>query len=96
MGKYCEALADFNQSIVLQPDVALSYNSRGLVLDQLEKHHEALQDFTHAIALDPKNSIFYHNRGFCHRNMERYQDAIIDYRYDTTTQDECATNNTDV
>ena len=67
-----EALANFNEVLIIDPENAPSYNARGLVWDKLENFDLAIKDFTKAMQIDPKNPIFVHNRGCCLRNIEKF------------------------
>lgn len=54
-----EAIADFSQAIDTDPTCALSYNARGVLLQNTGELHQALQDFDTAVQLMPDNSTFY-------------------------------------
>ena len=60
--KYVSANEVINKKVVLNPNSAEEYNSRGLVKSNLKDHRGAMEDYTRAIEIDPQYSSAYHNR----------------------------------
>src|SRR5262249_1167662 len=58
-----EALAAYEQILVLEPNAAEIHNNRGLVLARLSRHVEALDSYDRALALNPSFADAYGNRG---------------------------------
>ena len=52
-GKYDEAIAELNEAIRLEPDLARAYNARGFVYLLKRDFKSALPDFDEAIRLNP-------------------------------------------
>ncbi len=63
MGKYPEALADFNRAIELDERYALAIASRGQTYRLMGKYPEALVDFDKAIELNGKYTWAIAKRG---------------------------------
>ncbi len=56
MGRYGEALADFNRAIELDPDSTWLMVRRGQTYQAMDRYEEALADFNRAIELDPDDA----------------------------------------
>ena len=89
LGQYDKAIADFNRSIQLQPninDTAQTYVDRGLAYIGLGQYRSAIQDFDFAIAKarghfyagDPMFFPYFFNRGLAYFNLGRYTEAVAD------------------
>jgi tetratricopeptide (TPR) repeat protein len=59
LGEYQRALADFDQMIDLDPDIANYYNNRGNAYYELKDYHRAILDFQQALKLDPNLASAY-------------------------------------
>src|ERR1041384_4347012 len=57
------ALADYNESLRINPKYAKSYNNRGNVYKDKGDLDRAIADYNEAIRLDPKFALAYANRG---------------------------------
>ena len=76
-----EIIADFDNSIELDPDFEGSYNCRGnyyLFIDEVDK---ALSDFSKAIDINNKYGIAYINRGRLFAKQGEIEKAFSDYNY---------------
>ena len=60
---YDKAIADYNESIRLDPKYAIAYNNRGDAWYHKKEYDKAIADFNEAIRLDPKTAVAYSNRG---------------------------------
>jgi tetratricopeptide (TPR) repeat protein len=70
---YQGALADFNRTIELAPNVSQPYNNRGLLRAEVIKDYRgALADYNRAIQIDPNFANAYNNRGIL--QSTRFQD----------------------
>ena len=58
-----KSLADFNTSVVLEPNYAYRYASRGHAKDFFGDIDGAILDYEKAVELDPKDAINYNNLG---------------------------------
>jgi tetratricopeptide (TPR) repeat protein len=75
-----EAIADFNQSIQISPEIASVYNNRGNALMDLGRTEEAIKDFDRAIVLSPTYGAAYNNRGNAYAALGQYNDAFQSFR----------------
>lgn len=78
-----EALADFNKSIELAPNVTDPYLNRGTALEGLGKWDEAIADYNYVLQLDPNDAMAYNNRGNAEAGLGKWDEAIADYRKST-------------
>src|SRR5262249_37259280 len=59
-GNYDRAVADFSESIRLNPDDATYYNNRGIAYEGKQDYDRAIAAFTEAIKLRPNDTIVSH------------------------------------
>jgi len=76
---YEKAIADFTQSIRLDPGNAVAYTERGITYQQKGDFDKALADLTQAIRLDPNNAERYRHRGDVYHNTYHNDRAIADF-----------------
>jgi tetratricopeptide (TPR) repeat protein len=75
-----EAVAQFNQSVALNPRYAIAYFMRAYVKNQLNDFQGALADFNQAISLNPQYVKAYNNRGVLKQTkLNDSQGALADY-----------------
>ncbi len=79
LGKYSEAVRDFDSSLKLEPNSALTYFYRGVCFQELNRLDRAIVSLSCAISLDPKPIAALVNRGICYQKLEKYEQAIDDY-----------------
>ena len=60
-GRWEEAMAEYDEAIRLDPQLALAYNNRGVAYKNLGKHQRAIEDFDAAIRLDPQLAMAYNS-----------------------------------
>lgn len=75
-GDKARAIADYSESLRLNPAQAAAYNNRGIAL---EDDAHAIADFTEALARDPKLVVAYRNRGHRWDSLAEHARAIADY-----------------
>ncbi len=78
--KLNEALADYNRSVELAPNVTDPYLNRGAALEGLGKWEDAIADYNHVLELDPKDAMAYNNRGNAEAGLGKWDKAIEDYK----------------
>jgi len=77
--EYDLALADFNESIRLNPTEARVFVSRGGVYLARKEYRRAIADFDEGIRLDPQYAFAYFQRGFAYHALEEPDKAYDDY-----------------
>ena len=70
-GRYEAAIADYNQTISLQPDYASAYHNRGVVKQNLGKCAAAIADNDEAIRLQPDLADAYDYRDIAKRALDQ-------------------------
>ena len=78
-GRYEDAIKDYDQAIILNPQYADAYNNRGNAKNNLGDHNAAVADYNEAILLNPKGAAAYNNRGIAKNNLGDYNAAVADY-----------------
>jgi tetratricopeptide (TPR) repeat protein len=79
MGRYDDALVDYNRTLELHPQHVDARNNRGNMYADMKDDDKALEDFNEIIRMDPKYVNAYYNRGNMYRRRNMHQDAIRDY-----------------
>ena len=78
-GRFEEAIAEYDEAIRLDPQLAVAYNNRGLGYKRLGQPQRAIQDLDEAIRLDHQLAVAYATRALAHtalnRNAEAEEDA---------------------
>ncbi|MDO7848268.1 tetratricopeptide repeat protein [Hymenobacter sp. M29] len=76
LGKYKEAIPDFNQAIALRAVEAYAYNNRGFAYLRSGRASKALADIQHSLQLDPVNSYAHRNLGIYFYEQGQYEPAL--------------------
>mgnify|MGYP002632832699 CR=1 FL=1 len=76
--QYDKAIADFTESLRLQPENAGALNNRGQTRYLMEDYKAAVQDYTAAIAIDAKNPLVLNNRALAYLELADLSNAMID------------------
>ena len=91
--RYGEALARFDQAILLDPLCAAFHDGRGALLSLLRREQEALESFASAISLaqgEQEQALIYFHRGLLYGRRREYDQALLDMkraeRLDSATQ----------
>ena len=77
-GRFDEAIAEFNQAIVLDASMAAAFHNRALAHERTGKLASAIKDYTRSIELDPDLALAYANRGSAYLEVEDLQSALSD------------------
>lgn len=77
LGRYSEAIEDFDLIVRLEP-TAIAYYNRGVARQYPEEHAAAVKDFTRALALDPSFNPAYLERCRSNYRLGQFKDALSD------------------
>jgi tetratricopeptide (TPR) repeat protein/S1-C subfamily serine protease len=79
--EFQKSLADYNQSISINPKDSLAYNNRGLLkANKLNDIQGALADYNQSISINPKDYLAYNNRAnLKYTKLNDIQGAFTDY-----------------
>ena len=77
-GQFDQAIADYNQAVVIDPNFAEAYISRGVAYSHKRLYDIAITDYTHGIALKPGYALGYANRASIYYRKSQYDLAIAD------------------
>ena len=80
LGRPGDAIADYDQAIRLNPDLAsVTYFNRACAKSKLGRYEDAIADYDRAIRMKPDLVEAYRNRGAANATLNRNEDAIADY-----------------
>ena len=77
-GDVNRAVADYNESMRIDPTYPAAYNNRGNIWFHRGDFDRAIADFSQAIQLDPKDGVAYANRGSALGAKGNFDRAIAD------------------
>src|SRR5271166_5368995 len=78
-GEYDRAIADYDEAIRLNPNLALAFTNRGFAYYKKGEYDRAIADYNEAIRLNPNLAVAFNNRGLGYGNKGEYDRAIADY-----------------
>lgn len=78
-GQYQEAIDTYDQALKIHPNLADTWNNRGVVLTRLAQYDEAIASYDRAISIRPEYPDAWNNRGVSLLEMQQYQEAIVSY-----------------
>ena len=73
------AIADFSESIKLDPSFIDAFGDRAITLTAAGRLMDAIPDFTHVIEVDPKSGYAFYDRGLCYEILGLDDLAIDDF-----------------
>jgi tetratricopeptide (TPR) repeat protein len=79
LGRYGEALADYDGAVALKTDYVEALGNRGIVLQRLTRHQEALASYDRALAINSGYADAWSNRGDILQQLGRYDEALASY-----------------
>jgi Flp pilus assembly protein TadD len=77
--EFDKAIADFSESIRLNPADPSAHANRGVAWHAKKQYDKAIADFSEAIQLDPKSFYVHFLRGITSSAMRQYGKALADY-----------------
>lgn len=78
--KLDEAIADYNESVRLAPNITDSYLNRGAALEGKGMYPEAIADYNQVLAMDANDAMAYNNRGNAEAAQGEWEKALQDYQ----------------
>lgn len=78
-GRYSEAIASYEKALKIHPEMADTWNNRGVVLTRLQKYEDAIASYDRALQVRPEYPDAWNNRGVCLLELQQYQEAIVSY-----------------
>lgn len=69
LGRYQEAIDDYNTTIKINPDYSDAYYNRGVTYQTLGRYQDAIRDYTRALSIDPDYALAYVNRGIAKEQL---------------------------
>ena len=79
LGRFDEAIRDYEQSLRLEPDNPDAFTARGLAYNGQQRYDLAIQEFTRAIGLDAGSAQTLYHRGMTYGFLGSYDQAIDDF-----------------
>ena len=73
-------MADFNQSINLNPNDAIAFDNRGAAYFQSSEMDNAMADFNQSIEINPNYALAYADRGILQWALAHTAEAIADFQ----------------
>lgn len=77
--RYEDAIAAYNQALQIQPDLADTWNNRGVVLTRMQRYSEAIASYEQATTIRPNYPDAWNNRGVVLLELQQYPEAIACY-----------------
>ncbi|MEE1414598.1 MAG: tetratricopeptide repeat protein [Prevotellamassilia sp.] len=79
LGKFSQAIADYDHTIKLQPTHFVAHYNRGLLRYFVGDLNNALSDFDFIIQTEPRNTLALYNRAQIRAKVGNYKGAVADY-----------------
>jgi len=79
LDNYKEAISDFTESLILNPDSVRYFESRGEAFENLSLYDSAILDYSRAIELSPTKANNYFNRGNIYAKLNQYGLSMTNY-----------------
>lgn len=78
-GRYQEAISNYEKALKIHPEMADTWNNRGVVLTRLQNYEEAIASYDRALQIRPEYADAWNNRGVCLLELQQYQEAIVSF-----------------
>ena len=78
-GDFEKAIAQYDETILLNPYATSAYRNRGGAKAELGRHKEAIADYDILLGFYPRDADAYFNRGFSNMGLGRPKAAIADF-----------------
>jgi tetratricopeptide (TPR) repeat protein len=77
--RYEDAIIAYDRALQIQPDLADTWNNRGVVLTRMQRYQEAIASYEQATAIRPNYPDAWNNRGVVLLELQQYPEAIVCY-----------------
>ncbi len=77
--RYEDAIAAYDRALQIQPDLADTWNNRGVVLTRMQRYQEAIASYEEATKIRANYPDAWNNRGVVLLELQKYQEAIACY-----------------
>lgn len=74
--RYEDAIAAYDRALQIQPDLADTWNNRGVVLTRMQRYPEAIASYEQATTIRPNYPDAWNNRGVVLLELQQFPDAI--------------------
>ena len=79
LGRFAEAIADYDRMVAMDPQNMQAYANQGDALQALGQFEEALARYAQAISIAPDCAETYSNRGLALHEIKRFEEALESY-----------------
>jgi len=79
LGRFAEAIADYNRVVAMDPRNMQAYANQGDALQALGRFEEALARYAQAISIAPDCAETYSNRGLALHEIKQFEEALESY-----------------
>lgn len=76
-GRFEEAIQDYNEAILLDPQRVEAFNNRGRAYLNIDQAGKAIEDFDQVLRLDPQLAEAYYNRGLAYIKQTPMEVAFV-------------------
>lgn len=77
--RYEDAIIAYDRALQIQPDLADTWNNRGVVLTRMQRYPEAIASYEQATTIRPNYPDAWNNRGVVLLELQQYTEAIVCY-----------------
>ena len=77
--RYEDAIIAYDRALQIQPDLADTWNNRGVVLTRMQRYPEAIASYEQATTIRPNYPDAWNNRGVVLLELQQYPEAIVCY-----------------
>ena len=78
-GRFEEAIQDYNEAILLDPQRVEAFNNRGRAYLNIDQAGKAIEDVDQVLRLDPQLAEAYYNRGLAYSKLGQAEKADADF-----------------
>ncbi len=76
LGRYYEALVQFDEALLIDPEYVRAINNKGITLAQIGYYNEAIIYFDKALFIDPEYFKAFNNKGLTLYDIGKYEQSL--------------------